>query len=207
MEVDRVRDIMWRPIDGIGLEACNFGLFHLADREPKDWITFSGISLGVHEGKSFDIQYGFDFNTLKPETGFHFATSGAGQEAYNSNVYITDGTGKWWNHRGNSVPKFDDCLVIHLAQTPATATYALYRLNLSSGQTGQITVMAIDMLKASFTPEIHSYTCLERTQFGGTYSCESLSSGVKTTFTVDADNLVIDYGEKFRRVWTNTEQV
>jgi hypothetical protein len=205
METERVRDVMWQPVNDIGLESCGALILHLPEARTKAWVLIAGKILGIHEGSPFFINYDFDLHSVKEEFSFHISCSIAGKDSFNTDVYITTGDGKWWNHRGNSVPKFDGCLAIYIAQTPSTATYALQHLALSVGQSGQLKVMSVDALIGSLTPEIHRYTCLERNEAGGTYKCENLTSGIETSFSVDVDNLVIDYHNQFRRVWSNTE--
>jgi len=113
-----------------------------------------------------------------------------------------DGRGRWSDARtGACLPALQGCLDVDIAATPATNTLPILRLALSPGARAEILAAYLPLPHEPGAPirpaaARQSYTCLR----AGCYRYESLASGFTAEIEVDANGLVKDYPEAFRRV-------
>jgi hypothetical protein len=114
---------------------------------------------------------------------------------------VADGLGNWTNEFGNPISELEGCLDVDITATPFTNTLPIRRLGLRSGESAEINVVYVTIpgMKVRVAPQ--RYTCLEASSAGGKYKFESLDSSFTAVITVDADGLVEDYPELFKRVW------
>ena len=86
---------------------------------------------------------------------------------------------------------------VDITATPFTNTLPIRRLNLSAGQSADITVAYIDVPSLTVTADPQRYTCLEPMR---RYRFESLDSDFMREIEVDEHGLVVLYPDLFRRV-------
>jgi len=110
---------------------------------------------------------------------------------------IADGKGRWRKDSGEAIPALDGCVDVDIAATPYTNTLPIRRLGLSQGERRQIRVAYVSAPDLGLSPVDQAYTCITPMQ---QYRYEGLSSGFSTEITVDADGLVLEYPELFRRL-------
>jgi hypothetical protein len=94
----------------------------------------------------------------------------------------------------------EGCIDIDIAATPFTNTLPIRRLHLKRGTSAEIKVLYITIPELSLSAAWQRYTCLEAGPEGSRYRYESLDSGFTAELEVDADGLVTDYSELWRRL-------
>lgn len=112
-----------------------------------------------------------------------------------------DGKGHWTSAPGHVLTALNGCIDVDIAATPFTNTLPIRRLALQPGQSAEIKVAHISIPELSIGPAMQRYTCLEARPEGGRYRYENMASGFTAELTVDADGLVIDYAELWKRLW------
>jgi uncharacterized protein len=112
-----------------------------------------------------------------------------------------DGAGHWTRSPGRPLAALDGCIDVDIAATPFTNTLPIRRLKLKPNESAEIEVVYITIPELAFSAAKQRYTCLEMRSDGGRYRYESLDSGFTAELTVDANGLVIDYAELWRRLW------
>ena len=190
------RHVMWSPWSEPGLE-------HLHITQNTEQIIADGLILGVKEQEPFRVQYEihcdqqWQVRTVRVSVLSHPAQTIS---------LVTDGKGTWSTETGEELPLLRGCLDVDISATPFTNTLPIRRLALRPGQSAilRVTYIAVPELQVAAVQQ--RYTCLEMAaDGGGRYRYESLKDGVSifmAELTVDADGLVIDYPELFRRVGT-----
>jgi hypothetical protein len=113
----------------------------------------------------------------------------------------SDGAGHWTRTPGHPLTALDGCIDVDIAATPFTNTLPIRRLALTPGQSAEIKVAYINIPALSLSPAMQRYTCLGARPEGGRYRYENVASGFTAELTVDADGLVIDYAELWKRLW------
>jgi len=93
------------------------------------------------------------------------------------------------------------CIDIDIAATPFTNTLPIRRLNLKQGTSAEMKVLYITIPELSLSAVWQRYTCLESRPEGSRYRYESLDSGFTAELSVDANGLVIDYQDIWKRRW------
>jgi hypothetical protein len=156
-----------------------------------------GIVLGVENGAAFRLHYKVRcdsrWRVRRVEINFVDGRQGLSLSA--------DGEGRWFDASGAAVPALDGCVDVDITATPLTNTLPIRRLALKQGESADIEVAYITIPELRVTPDDQRYTCLKTDAAGGRYRFEQLSSGFTAILQVDADGLVEDYPELFRRVW------
>lgn len=112
-----------------------------------------------------------------------------------------DGDGGWTDAHGAPLPDLAGCIDVDLTATPATNTLPIRRLDLQAGESATITAAWIQFPEMTIGPSPQRYTCLARYDSGdGRYRYEGLESGFTVELPVDADGVVRDYGDIWRRL-------
>lgn len=184
------RNVAWAPWTGVGLE-------HLKLVQNNEDILADGVVIGAEEATSFRVRYeircdaGWRVRELKV-----LSLSGEGKEVR----LLADGEGHWTTTTGDTVHSLDGCIDVDISATPFTNTLPIQRLMLNPGEFADLKVayLVIPTLQTEIEPQ--RYTCLERGKENGTYRFESLDGGFTADLLVDADGLVLDYPEMFRRI-------
>jgi hypothetical protein len=115
-----------------------------------------------------------------------------------------DEDGGWLDESGEPIPLLDGCTDVDISITPFTNTLAIRRLGLKPGQTCEILAAYFAIPEMDVRPAWQRYTCLEISPDGGAYRYEDKGQpqGFSANLPVDADGLVLDYPDLFRRVWS-----
>ena len=102
-----------------------------------------------------------------------------------------DGQGRW------SDPGLEGCIDVDIEASPFTNTIAICRLRLAPGESADIRAAFVSVSEFHVTPARQRYTRLAADR----YRYDGLDTDFTTELPVDADGLVIDYPDWFRRVW------
>jgi hypothetical protein len=107
----------------------------------------------------------------------------------------TDGEGHW-QRDGQAVAALDGCLDVDIWPTPFTNTFPIRREQMAVGERRQICVTWIFAPDLTIHPQPQAYTRLA----DRLYLFENLDgSGFRAELPVDADGIVLDYPDLFRR--------
>jgi hypothetical protein len=186
------RDVMWAPWSGPGLEHL-----HLARQGVE--IVANGVVIGMDGDEPFRAWYEIRCDAAWKVRRVLVMLLGDSQGR--GIVLDSDGGGHWTTERGSvSLEDLDNCLGVDLSMTPFTNTLAIRRLALKPGESRDVQVASIDVPELTVAPAMQRYTCLETNPSGGLYRYEALSGDFTSELRVDADGLVLDYPEAFRRV-------
>jgi uncharacterized protein len=185
------RSIFWAPWDGHGLE-------HLRLTVDDEEIVGRGLVLGFAGGGPFRLRY-------KIKCDRHWRTRKLELEIYDihgmrERRMRADGKGNWSEHDGEAVSELAGCLDVDISATPFTNTLAVRRLDLQPSESAGITVAYVKLPELTLRPVSQRYTCNWRAPTGTLVTYEGLFRGFKADLALDADGLVMDYPETFRRV-------
>ncbi len=184
------RQVMWSRLDTPSME-------HLALIMRHDEAVADGIVLGVENDAAFRLRYKLrcDSRWRVRRVEVNFVDGGRGLSL------TANGEGRWFDESGAAVPALDDCVDVDITATPLTNTLPIRRLALRQGESADIKVAYVTIPDLRVTPDEQRYTCLETDAAGGRYRFEQMGSGFTAILQVDADGLVEDYSELFKRVW------
>jgi hypothetical protein len=162
-----------------------------------DEAVADGLVLGVEDDAAFRLRYTVRcdsrWRVRRVEVSFVDGGRGLSLDA--------DGEGRWFDGSGAAVPALDGCVDVDITATPLTNTLPIRRLALKQGESAAIRVAYVTTPELRVAPDEQRYTCLEADADGGRYRFEQVGSGFTAVLQVDADGLVEDYPELFRRVW------
>ena len=109
----------------------------------------------------------------------------------------TDGQGHWRHRDGAAIADLDGCLDIDIWPTPFTNSFPIRREPMAVGARREFRMAWISAPDLTVQAKPQAYTRLA----DRLYLYESLDgSGFKAELAVDADGIVLDYPELFRRV-------
>lgn len=116
-----------------------------------------------------------------------------------------DGAGNWVDEMrgGAPLPDLDGCLDVDIGVTPLTNTLPIKRLALQEGEARPICAAYVPLPsqvedgRLIPRPAEQRYTCLAP---GQRYRYEGLFRSFTAELEIDADGMVIDYPDTFRRV-------
>jgi hypothetical protein len=184
------RTVRWVSWSGPGVE-------HLVLRETAESIMADGIVVGDRGGTAYGLRYQIvlrrDWTVVIAEV------SPAGGRPL---VLRSDGAGNWTDGEGRPVVGLSGCIDIDLAATPFTNTLPIRRLNLAEGEARDLTVAYVPMPTLLPRAVVQRYTAL---QPGRLYRYDGIFRNFSAVLEVDADGLVIDYPETFRRLPDSAE--
>jgi len=185
------RSIFWAPWDGQGLE-------HLRLTLDEEEIVGRGIVLGFAGGAPFRLRY-------KIKCDRHWRTRKVELEIYDihgvrDRRLRADGKGNWSEQDGEALSELAGCLDVDISATPFTNTLAMRRLDLQPGENAGLTVAYVKLPELTIRPVSQRYSCNWRAPTGAVVTYEGLFRGFKADLALDADGLVMDYPETFRRV-------
>ena len=189
-----VRDIYWAPLDEPGCE-------HLHLSQTADGAQALGFILRMKEGLHFRCRYQLDCDPdwrLRQLTIAVMPVEGKGGQRLELE---SDGKGNW---RADGEPRGDleGCLDVDVQVTPFTNTLPVRRLGLARDESREIRAAYVRVPELTVEPVEQRYTCLEPLgEAGGRYRYAGIFRDFTAELPVDADGLVLDYPETFRRVW------
>jgi len=182
------RTVLWTPWAGPGLE-------HLRLVQHDGLILADGLLIGVAEegGQPFRAHY-----TIQCDARWHVRELRIDMlDAANRRLdLMSDGAGHWADDTGQLLPGLAGCFDVDISATPFTNTLPIRRLALPLGAAADITVVYIDLPALTAQPAMQRYTRLP----GDRYRFEARGNGFTADLLVDADGLVLDYPDLFRRV-------
>jgi uncharacterized protein len=188
------RNIYWRPWDEPGLE-------HLHATFAADGLHAVGLILRKLGDTHLRCRYELATDAAWRTRRLSFAIMESGETAGNRLVLESDGEGNW-QVNGEPQPDLTGCLDPDIQITPFTNTLPIRRLGLSAKANAEIRVVYVPVPDLTPRPAEQRYTCLEAYgETGGRYRYDGLFRNFTADLPVDADALVIDYPETFRRVW------
>jgi uncharacterized protein len=113
----------------------------------------------------------------------------------------TDGAGVWQKAPNMPLEHLAGCIDVDIAATPFTNTLPIRRLGLKPDESAEIKVAYITIPELALSAAMQRYTCLATGPEGSRYRYENMDSGFTAGLTVDANGLVIDYQELWKRLW------
>lgn len=102
-----------------------------------------------------------------------------------------------WLRNGKPISGSRDCLDIDIAATPFTNTLPVRRLGLRTNETAEISALYIQVPNLAISIVKQKYRCLREL---GEYTYQGLD-GREYRVEVDAEGLVTDYEDVFKRIW------
>jgi hypothetical protein len=185
------RSVFWQPWQGLGME-------HLRLVHYEDHIVARGEVLGIAGLAPFRLRY-----KIKCDLAWH--TRKVDLELYDlhgchDRHLKADGQGNWRDEAHGSLSELAGCLDVDISATPFTNTLALRRLDLQPGENAGLTIAYLTVPELTIRPVSQRYGCNWRAPTGTIVTYEGLFRGFKADLMLDADGLVIDYPETFRRI-------
>ncbi len=188
------RDIYWRPWDEPGLE-------HVHVTFTADGMRAIGLILRKLGDAHLRCRYELETDAAWRTRRLSFAIMASGETAGGRLALESDGDGSW-RANGEPQPDLAGCLDVDIQITPFTNVLPIRRLGLGAGASADISVVYVPIPDLTPRPAKQRYTCLEALGgTGGRYRYEGLFRNFTAELPVDADALVTDYPETFRRVW------
>jgi hypothetical protein len=185
------RSFFWSSLQGPGLEQLRLRF------DPVENVAH-GLVMGIEEGEPFRLHYkikwGGDWRVRKLALEAHT------MKGLRERILKSDGRGHWRDEQGEVLPELDGCIDIDISVTPFTNTFPVRRLDLKPNQSSEIRVLYVAAPGLAVKPVTQRYTCRERTAGRHRVTYEGFPSGFSADLELDADGLVLDYPELFRRV-------
>jgi hypothetical protein len=188
------RDIYWIPWEEPGCE-------HLSLRPTPEGARALGLILRMLDGHHYHCRYELETDAAWHVRRLSLALSGDVEAGPKRLQLGSDGAGHW-QVDGAAAPELDGCLDVDIQVTPFTNTLPIRRLDLAEGESADIRVVYVPLPALSPAPVEQRYTCLQpRGSQVGRYRYEGLFRNFAAELPVDADGLVMDYPETFKRSW------
>jgi len=112
-------------------------------------------------------------------------------------VLQSDGEGHWTDGGGAAMNHLDGCVDIDIWPTPFTNSFPMKRVELAVGERKQFLMAWVFAPDLTVQAQPQAYTRIAERE----YLFENLDgSGFKAELPVDADRIVLDYPELFKRV-------
>jgi hypothetical protein len=189
--MSRERSLFWAPWEGQGLE-------HLRLTLGEDEIVGRGTVLGVADGVPFRLRYKAKCDPRWRLRKLELELDDI--HGSRERLLRTDGAGNWREEDGEILSDLAGCVDVDISATPFTNTLAVRRLDLQPGETAELTVVHVKVPELTLRPVSQRYSCSWRAPTGAVVTYEGLFHGFKADLALDADGLVIDYPETFRRI-------
>lgn len=186
------RTLFWAPWNGPGLE-------HLRLRTADIGYVATGTVLGLSNREPFRLQY-----KIKCDADWRVRKvllDCLGPQGSQLRTLRSTGRGQWKDDSGEILPELDGCHDIDISATPFTNTLAIRRLKLRPGQKAELRVVHVDVPSLRLRPVQQRYACVEQRPDGAVVTYEGAFRNFTGDLPLDADGLVIDYPETFRRVY------
>jgi uncharacterized protein len=182
--MDRI--VRWIPVTDHGAE-------YLRVTSTADGFLAESVVVGAIGGAAYGLRY-----RIRCDAGWRLREAGLALVGTGEHVHFrADGEGQWRNASGEPLRDLDGCIDIDISATPFTNTLPIRRLALARGESRDIRVAYIRPPSLKAQAVAQRYTCLDP---GVRYRYEGLFRGFTGELAVDADGLVIDYPETFKRV-------
>jgi hypothetical protein len=179
--------LMWESLEWPGTE-------HLTLRMGPDRIEADGVVVALVERPirlSYQIECDGSWTTRRLVV--EEAESGTAM------TFLSDGAGHWTDGSGRDLDELDGCIDVDIAATPFTNTLPIRRLVFEPGEVRDLRMLWFLVPDLSVRAAEQRYTCLEKGATGGLYRYQSGS--FQADLRVDAEGIVIDYPDLWRRIW------
>jgi hypothetical protein len=191
------RHVIWTDLGGPGLE-------HLKLTRDEDGYVADGMYVGRNDETApyrlhYEIRIAPDWQMKSLLLKLMDGPDGTGE------LFLeVDQSSNWRNGAGEPLPALEGCHEVDIFATPFTNTLPIRRLGLAAGESAEISVAYIDAPGLEPRPVRQRYQCIRPIDATtGLYGYEALfRTGTAVEIEVDADGLVIDYPNNFRRVWS-----
>jgi uncharacterized protein len=131
------RDVLWRLLDGIGLEHCRL-------TSDPDGHVLAGIVVTMEDGSPVTIDYSVRCDRFWHTRDVSVSVARGGSLEVRTLRLTSDGDGSWWSvaagSENMSLRQISGCIDVDLAFTPATNTLPLRRHDMAVG--GRVVVAA-----------------------------------------------------------------
>ncbi|MBD2701227.1 putative glycolipid-binding domain-containing protein [Spirosoma sp. BT702] len=182
----RTGTIVWQAIQWTGLE--HFNLTTLTDG-----FLAEGRLVGVDEDVAYTFQYQIRTDSQWRVLEVIIYTDVVNQVLFH---LTADGKGHWYDESGATLPELTGCIDVDLTLTPFTNTLPIRRLQFLPEKSEPIKVVYIELPAGKISPVEQFYTQLA----AGTYRFEQPAIDFVAELAVDADGLILDYPDLFRRI-------
>jgi uncharacterized protein len=185
------RCIFWQPWQGQGME-------HLRLALESDHIVARGEVQAIASLQPFRLRY-------KIKCDAAWRTRKVDLELYDlhgcrERHIKADGLGNWRDDEHGDLAELAGCLDLDISATPFTNTLAFRRLDMRPSEQAALAVVYVKVPDLTLRPVSQRYSCNWRAPTGAIVTYEGLFRGFKADLPLDADGLVIDYPETFRRI-------
>ena len=184
---DSRHSVLWEPWEGRGLELLDLKIVEGS-------IFAESMVIGTMDGEPFGIRY-----RVRCDSGWKVREVEHSADEHREMKLSADGEGSW-SADGERAPDLDGCIGVDVSVTPFTNTIPIRRLGLGPGESTDLAVAYVDVFGIRVKRAQQRYTCLKHVAKGRTYRYEAPESGFVAELQVDAEGLVFDYPEAFRRV-------
>lgn len=155
------RDVIWRLLDGVGLEHCRLVW---TEHGP----ILSGIVVATDGREPVTLEYSVHcdrhWHTREATVNVNRAN-----ETYPESLRLeADGDGSWWRLEGETriaLPQLAGCLDVDIAVTPATNTLPVRRLDLAPGGKVDVTAAWIVFPELEVTTLPQTYARLDSNRY------------------------------------------
>ncbi len=182
------RTVFWSSWDAPGFQELRL---RSADGE----IVANGLVLGLAKETPLRLAYKIkcwpDWRVRK------VVLDCAGPAGTHSRMRRSDGRGRWRTEQGEEIAALAGCIDLDISATPFTNTLPIRRLALEPGETREVRIAYVHAPNLALGPTTQRYTC----RAAGHYTYENAQTGFAASLATDADGLVLDYPELFRRVY------
>lgn len=181
------RTVVWQALQWTGLEY--FTLTAISEG-----FLAEGQLVGVYEDGPYNMHY-----RLHIDTQWHIREVLIhANKATKAKVHLTaDGRGQWYNQNGLMLPELAGCIDVDLTLSPFTNTLPIRRLRFLPKKPQRIMVVYLDLP----TERIRSVEQLYTQLTTDCYQFHQPALSFSADLSIDADGLVIDYPNLFRRVY------
>jgi hypothetical protein len=183
------RSVFWARVGASGLE-------HLRLVVDASGAVADGVVVGTSDREAFRLRYRIRCDTSWTCREVHVESL---EERGRTLALTADGRGHWQSADGQDLPGLRACLDVDIAVTPFTNTLPIRRLALAPGQSSEVRVVYVAVPALTVGVARQRYTCLPAHGGVGRWRYEGLDTRFAADLTVDADGLVVDYGNIWRR--------
>lgn len=188
------RQIIWKSLAYEGLE-------HVYISKGIAENIVKGCFIGVIEQKGFQFSYMLSYDKSYRIIGVDLSLW------REESLHLrSDRQGNWKQYFGTNLqplPQFAGCLDIDITATPFTNTLPIRRVQWEVGQSRDFKMLYITVPELTLSVSEQRYTCLEKSEAGGSFRFELVDGSFSADLPVDADGLVLDYPGLFKRLWAS----
>ena len=174
--------VLWSRLEGVGLEYCN------VEMNP---TTLRGQVITQLDGSAVSVSYFVqcEENGATQLVNLIYRSNGGERS-----LSLTRTSDDVWYYNGTEVEQFKGLKDVDLGITPSTNTLPIRRLNLSPGESKELTVVWLRFPDLSLFPLPQKYTRID----ANTYLYQSTNSGYEAQINVNTDGIVVVYQHEWR---------